>query len=243
MMQGGTAGAPDTFRATLAYDEFGQRKLRYKLKNVELGLGQIGKVMLEWAQKAYPVEKTIRVVEPEWNNEEEMVRYQKINVPIFDSYGDMVQKFNDISIGKYDVIIKGGSTMPSNRWSEQQAYKEDLQLGIIDDIEYIKKTDIYDRQGLIERKSLYVQQKQQIDQMSEQYEELANNAQKLDNQLLQERKDAEVMRARYEELIRQMKDEMTSEITERKTKVRMDKAYNDFVNELEKMKIKKSDTQ
>lgn len=243
MMQGGSAGAPDTFRATLAFDEFGQRKLRYKLKNVEMALGQLGKVVLEWAQKAYPVAKTIRVVEPEWNSEEEQVRYQQINVPIFDTYGDLVNKFNDLSIGKYDVIVRGGSTMPSNRWSEQQAYKEDLQLGIIDDIEYIKKTDIYDRQGLLERKSLYVQQKQQIDQMAEQLEELNDTAMQLDQKLLQERKDAEVMKARYEELIRQLKDQMNNDLTEQKTKVRMEKAYNEFKNELDQLKNQEKNKQ
>ena len=179
MQQGGTADAPDTFRATLAFDEFAQRKLRYKLSNVEMALAYFGRLLLQLAQQKYPPNKVMRIVEPTWNSQDEAVRYQRINVPVFDSYGTIISYYNDVRTGKYDVVVAGGSSMPVNRWAQQQAYKEDYQLGLIDDIEYLKKADIYDRQGVIERKSLYVQQKQQLDQLTQMVQQLQADNDKL----------------------------------------------------------------
>jgi len=243
MQQGGSATAPETFRGILAMDEYGQRKLRYKLKNVEDTMGQVGKVALEWAQNAYGTEKTIRIVQPEWNSQEEQARYEKLNIPIFDDYGDVIEYMNDISVGKYDVVVKGGSTMPTNRWAEMQAYKEDFQMGIIDDIEYIKKTDIYDRQGLLERKSLYSQQKQQLEQLSSMIEELEKQAAQLDEAVMSERKDKEVQQVRFQEMIRLLKAELQNANNVGKVSNRIEKTAQNFEAKMKELEIKKKEQQ
>jgi len=239
MQQGGSANAPETFRGILAMDEYGQRKLRYKLKGVEGALAQVGKVVLEWAQKVYPAEKTIRIVQPEWNSQEEQARYEKLNVPIFDDYGQIVDKFNDISVGKFDVIVKGGSAMPTNRWAEMQAYKEDFQMGLIDDIEYIKKTDIYDRQGLLERKSLYSQQKQQLEQLSGMVEQLEQQAEQLDKAVLSERQDKEVQKVRFQEMVRLLKAELQNANNVGKVANRIERTADEFKAKMKELELKK----
>lgn len=208
MQQGGSASAPETFRGILAFDEFGQRKMKYKLKNVEHSIAHFGKVILRLAQERMTQEKALRIVQPEFNSEKEAMRYQKINVPILDDYGEVIGKFNDISKAEADVVVMGGSTMPTNRWAEQQAYREDYQMGLIDDIEYLKKANIYDREGLLERKSIYSQQKGQIDQLVQQVEELSKSLQKAekDNKSLNADREIAAIRAELKQVMTELKE-------------------------------------
>lgn len=222
MMQGGSSHAPDTYRGILAFDEYGQRKINYKLKNFNLSLSRIGNVALRLAQKKYPQGKIVRVVQPQWNSREEKVRYKKINIPVFDKYsGEVLRMANDISVGKYDVIIKGGSTLPSNRWAEQQAYKEDYQMGIIDDVEYIKKTDIYDRQGLLERKGIYSQQKKQLDHLSEAIKKLQENNDSLNSKLQQSQKELELAKTKADYELASQQAKFENKWNEKKNDINM----------------------
>ena len=40
------------------------------------------------------------------------------------------------------------STMPSNKWGEWQMYMEAYQAGLIDKVEALKKTEIFDKEGV-----------------------------------------------------------------------------------------------
>ena len=67
-----------------------------------------------------------------------------VNSPMYDDIGNVVGKQNDITIGKYDVIVLSGSTLPSNRWGRFEYYMQLYQAGLIDQIEILKQTDVAD---------------------------------------------------------------------------------------------------
>jgi len=179
LMQGSAEGSPETFRGTLAIEEFGNRRVMMKLKTIERALSQLFKVGLQMAQKLYTVQKTIRIVGPSGIESE-----QEINSLMYDDVSNTVKKINDISVGKYDVIVVAGSTMPSNRWALAQEYKQWYQMGLIDDIEVLKKLDIFDREGVIKRKSVMMQQKSQLEQMDEMIKQLSEQLENARNREL-----------------------------------------------------------
>lgn len=168
LMQGSAADSPETFRGTLAIEEFGNRRVMMKLKTIERALSQLFKVALQMAQNLYTIKKTFRIVGPSGIESE-----QEINTMMYDDVTNTIKKINDISVGKYDVIVVAGSTMPSNRWALAEEYKQWYQMGLIDDIEVLKKLDIFDREGVIQRKSVMMQQRSQLEQMEAMLKELS----------------------------------------------------------------------
>lgn len=188
LMQGSGQGSPDTFRGTLAIEEFGNRRITLKMRNIEKALSQLFRVCLELAQNHYRIEKVFRIVNPDGEEVE-----QKVNVPIYDEYsGDIIERFNDLSIGKYDVIVVAGSTLPSNRWAMLQEYKDWYQAGVIDDIEVLKKTDIFDREGVMNRKSMLMQSMQQNEELTKTVEEVTKEVKNLSGQLMDKEKELEL---------------------------------------------------
>ena len=64
MMMGNSQSAPSTYKATISIDEFGQRKMKSKLADIEAALTRIGQLAIPLMQQLYTTEKTIRVVQP-----------------------------------------------------------------------------------------------------------------------------------------------------------------------------------
>ena len=64
MMMGNSQAAPDTYKATISLDEFGQRKIKSKLADVEAGLTKVGQIALALMQQLYTTEKVFRVIQP-----------------------------------------------------------------------------------------------------------------------------------------------------------------------------------
>jgi len=172
LMQGSSQQTPNTYRGILALEEFGNRRITYRLKTVELALSRLFQVALEYAQSHYTIEKTFRIVEPNG-----IPRDIKVNIPsAYDQYGKVVERINDITAGKYDVIVIAGSTLPSNRWALAEEYLKWYQMGLIDDVEVLKKLDIFDREGVLERKS-------QIGQLMNQNQQLVGTVEEMSKQL------------------------------------------------------------
>jgi hypothetical protein len=114
-------------------------------------------------------------------------------VPLVDEYsGEVISRFNDLSVGKYDVIVVAGSTLPSNRWALLQEYKDWYQAGVIDDIEVLKKTDIFDKEGVMQRKSMLMQAMQQNEQLTQTVEEINAQVKQLSQELLDKEKQLEM---------------------------------------------------
>ena len=187
MMQGNTAAAPQTYKATISLDEFGQRKIKSKLADIESGLVRLGKVAITMAQELYTVQKTFRIVNPN-NSMSEYV----INKKLVDDKTNEVKLINDITIGKYDLAVVAGSTLPSNRYAELEFYVDAYSKGLIDRQEVLKKTEVFDIEGVMQRMDIIEKLQGQLKQAGEQIKKLEGDMQTRDREAVNLRKKMEV---------------------------------------------------
>lgn len=158
---------PNTAQATLAIDEFGKRRQSLYTRNIGFALRRLGKVVIDFIQGYWSNPNTIvRIVNPEQQQNQKTSGFM-LNTQNFGLEGeayapDEITKVGDISVGRYDLLVVDGSTLPSNRWTLAQYYLEMFQVGLIDDISVWSKLDIVDREGLIKRKSAMAQMSQQL---------------------------------------------------------------------------------
>jgi len=185
--QGDSSSTPDTYRATIAIDEFASRRIKKKMDDIETALTMMGKVVIELVQANYTEEKAIRIFEPN-----DQVRVETLNEPLYDEFGHLQGRLNDVTVGRYDLIVVTGSTLPSNRWAELEMHKEMFQVGAIDDVELLKKTELYDVEGVLKRKGVLQQQAQLIEQLQQQIKELTGDLQTSDREGVSSRKRTEV---------------------------------------------------
>jgi regulator of replication initiation timing len=187
MMQGNAAGAPQTYKATISLDEFGQRKIKSKLADIESALIRLGHVAIEMAQQLYTVQKTFRIVNPN-NSMSEYV----VNKKLVDDKTGEVKIINDITIGKYDLVVVAGSTLPSNRYAELEFYMDAYSKGLVDRQEVLKKTEVFDIEGVMQRMDTIAQLQQQLQQAGEQIKDLKGDLQSRDREAVNLRKKMEV---------------------------------------------------
>ena len=119
MMMGNSQAAPQTYKATISLDEFGQRKIKSKLADIEAGLTRVAQIAIPLMQQLYTTRKIFRVVNPN-NSLNEYI----INKRLVDDKTGEIQIINNITIGKYDVVYVSGSTLPSNRYAELEFYMD-----------------------------------------------------------------------------------------------------------------------
>ena len=187
MMMGNSQAAPQTYKATISIDEFGQRKMKSKLADIEGALTRVAQVAIPLIQQLYTTEKTFRIVQPN-NSLSEYV----INKKLVDDKSGEVKLVNDITIGKYDIIVVSGSTLPSNRYAELEFYMDAYQKGIIDRQEVLKKTEVFDMEGVMERTDIITKMQQQLEEASEQIKQLKGDLQTRDREAVNLRKKVEV---------------------------------------------------
>ena len=187
MMQGNTAAAPQTYKATISLDEFGQRKIKSKLADIEAGLTRVAQIAIPLMQQLYTTRKVFRVVQP--NNS---LNDYIVNERLVDDKTGEIQIFNDITIGKYDVICVAGSTLPSNRYAELEFYKDAYQIGLIDRQEVLKKTEVFDAEGVQKRMSEIGRLTQQLEASQEEIKKLKGDLQTRDREAINLRKKAEI---------------------------------------------------
>ena len=193
MMMGNTQAAPQTYKATISLDEFGQRKIKSKLADIEAGLSRVGQVALSLMQQLYTTEKVFRVIQPN-NSLSEFVLNKKL---VDDKTGE-IKVFNDITIGKYDVIYLAGSTLPSNRYAELEFHMDAYSKGIIDRNEVLKKTEVWDMEGVLQRTDEITQLRGQVQQSSEEIKKLKGDLQTRDREAVNLRKRIEVEKFKNE---------------------------------------------
>ena len=186
-MMGFTQDQPETYRGLLANDEFGTRRLKAWMGSiVEPALEQLGKCFQMVSQSHYTIDKIFRLVQPEAGQKEGGEEKEtRINIPIYNDYGEAVSKWNDYAAGRFDVRIVAGATMPLNRWALLEEYFRWFQAGLIDDIAMIGETDIRNKERIIERKSLYAQLQSQLQQMEEAVKDKDGTIETLSRQLVQ----------------------------------------------------------
>ena len=187
MMMGNSQAAPQTYKATISIDEFGQRKMKSKLADVEAALTRVGQISISLMQQLYTSEKVFRVIQP--NNS--MTEYM-INKKMVDDKTGEIKIFNDITVGKYDVLVVAGSTLPSNRYAELEFYMDAYSKGLIDRQEVLKKTEIFDMEGVMQRTDEVGKLQQALQSAQEQIEKLQGDMQTRDREAINLRKRIEV---------------------------------------------------
>jgi len=172
LMQGNAEAAPHTYKATISLDEFGQRKIKSKLQDIEMALARVAKVAIPIMQQLYRAEKIVRLVQP--NNSLSEVA---INKKMYDDKSGEVSVINDISRGAFDVVVVTGSTLPTNRYAQLEMYMDAYEKGIIDKTEVLKKTEVFDKEGVLERTDQVGQLQQSVKGMEEKIKELKGDLQ------------------------------------------------------------------
>ena len=188
MMQGNTESAPRTSSATMMMEDFGQRRSKSKLRDVEGSLKRIGKVVYNLAKSHYNYQKTFRIVQP--NND---INEFTVNKRLYDDKSkELMEIENDIGVGQFDIRIIGSSTLPSNKWGEWQIYMEAYQAGLIDRVEALKKTEIFDKEGVLQRTDEVAKLQGMLGQAQEQLKKVSGDLQTAHRESISSRKRTEV---------------------------------------------------
>jgi hypothetical protein len=178
-MMGNASDAPDTYRALLSLEESGQRKIRHKAQHANHALRILGLVVFDLASRLYDTPRILRVVG------EDNIEVKEIVVNGIEIENGERRKINDLSAGRYDLVVNDGASMPTNRMALLNMYLEMYQLGLVDKTEVLKKTDIVDKEALLERIGEQQQLMGQLDGMEEQMKDLEGLNQTLRRQLQQ----------------------------------------------------------
>ena len=161
--------------------------MKSKLADIEAALTRVGQVAIPLMQQLYTSQKIFRVIQPN-NSLSEYV----INKKLVDDKSDEIKIMNDITIGKYDVIVVAGSTLPSNRYAELEFYMDAYAKGIIDRQEVLKKTEVFDMEGVMQRTDVIAQLQEQLKGAQEQIKQMKGDLQTRDREAVNLRKKVEV---------------------------------------------------
>ena len=184
LLQGFRSGAADTARGTYLLQEMGESRGRSKLRDIEGSLDVLGRCVYNFAKGHYGFKKTFRIVQP--NND---ITEFTVNNRLYDDKSKELQDIdNDISLGQHDIRIVSGSTLPSNKMAEYNMYLDAYKLGLVDDVEVLKKTEIYDKEGVLQRKGAMSQMQGYIQQLEEQVKKLSGDLQTSEREAVNARK-------------------------------------------------------
>ena len=235
-MQGDTGSQHETYRGMLALDEYGTRRVKQWLKgSIDPALKQIGEVVKEYSQAVYQANKVFRIVQPSAVQEERTV---EINVPIYNDLGEAIGKWRDYASAKFDVRIVSGSTLPLNRWAYLAELKELMKLGVVDDVAVLAETDIRNKEKIMQRKSLYAQLTEQLNQLQESLKDKDGTIETLERQLVQAGIQDKVRNAEVE--IRKGVTQTQGRMALAASKMEQDSKYAQKQASLEVNAIKKS---
>jgi len=188
LSQGDPSAAPQTYKGTVAIDEYAQRRIKSKLDDIDEMLNQVGRIVVQLIQQTYTDEKVIKLMQPDGRTSEAL-----LNRPVFDDFtGEIVGRINDITIGKYDLIVVSGSTLPSNRWARFDYYMTLYEKGIIDQVEVLQQTEVADTEGVLERTAIIGQQQQMISQLQEELKKIKGDLQTSERESVHDKKRVEI---------------------------------------------------
>ncbi len=204
LMQGFKSGAPETVRGTYLLQEMGESRGRSKLRDIEGSLDMLGKVTYNFAKGHYNFKKTFRVVQP--NND--ITEFTVNNRMYDDKTNELLTIENDIALGQHDVRIVSGSTLPSNKMAEYNMYLDAYKLGLVDDVEVLKKTEIYDKEGVLQRKGAMQQMQGYIQQLEGEVKKLRGDLQTAERETVNARKQTitQKFKTNLDTVLNQVKD-------------------------------------
>jgi len=178
---GDPSQAPDTAEQSKLFKQWSIDRQRPEMRGVTQPLEVLGEQVFRWIQRYYTLPKTIRLYEGK-----DSLQYGSIKLnQIEESTGRIL---NDVTVGSYDIKIIEDSVTPTNEVSELLRILKFFELGIIDEIAVLQRTDFPDRDDIIQRRSQLLQQQQQIQALTEQLEDVQATADKLFNEALTSKK-------------------------------------------------------
>jgi len=186
-----SVGDRTPYRSLLAMDEYGSRRIGLIAKHLYYGLDIIGSVLISFLQYYLRKDKgrVIRITNPD----EYDMQVQKVGIGDMFNPQEVDGWIDDPAMGEYDVQVLVGSMAPTNRHLELEVYTNAFQLGLIDDVEVLKKTDIFDRDGVLQRKGMMAQMRAQMQSMEGTIKQLQRDNEQLHDESRQ--KAIEVERA------------------------------------------------
>tara|TARA_R100001198_G_C5152459_1_gene161298 strand:- start:276 stop:782 length:507 start_codon:yes stop_codon:yes gene_type:complete len=131
---------------------------------------------------------------------------------MYDRVGNEIGKINDITVGKYDVVVLSGSTLPSNRFARFEYYMQLYQAGLIDQLEVLKQTDVADMEGVLERAGQMQKMQAQMKQQQDEIKKLRGDLQTAQRESLHDRKRVEVKEFEKKLAKAEAKVEMASQL-------------------------------
>ena len=234
-LQGGDPGsAPQTYKGTVAIDEYSQRRIKSKLDDIDEALNQIGKIIIQLIQQTYTDQKIIRIMKPDGRMSE-----VTLNQPVYDDLtNEIIGRVNDVTIGNYDLIVVSGSTLPSNRWARFDYYMQLYQSGIIDAQEVLEQTEVADTEGVLERTSIIQKQQQMIAQLEEELKNVKGDLQTASRESVHDRKRVELEKFKTklnsqsnksESAVRLFEARLNDELSKTKQDLRQDEQQNEAI--------------
>jgi hypothetical protein len=230
---GNSAVAPHTYKATVSLDEFGQRKMKSKLADIEAGLNRLGQIAIPIMQQLYTNQKMVRLLQP--NNS---INEYVVNKQLYDEKTAEIKVLNDITVGKYDVVVVTGSTLPTNRMAQLEMYMDAYEKGIIDKQEVLKKTEVFDMEGVMKRTDLIDQLKGQLEQASETIKDMQGDLQTREREIYHAKMKAEIEKTKSDLKATSNKAKMSGTLFEK----RLDDALGSVKKEVAEAVSKKSDS-
>lgn len=189
MMQGSPSDAPNTYKGTVALDEYGQRRIRSKKDDIEEFLNQLGRVFVSLVPYYYDDTRVINVVSP---NDKPMTVTLTAASKYSNVYDDNEYRIQDITVGKYDLQVVSGSTLPSNRWMLLGEYREMYKEGLVDQQAVLKKAEFPDSDEIIERMDIIKNLSAQLEQAQEQIKGLQGDMQTREREIFHTKQEAEI---------------------------------------------------
>jgi hypothetical protein len=177
--------APTTYKGTVAIDEYGQRRIKNKKDEVEATLTQLAYILIRLIQANYTEPRIIRLIRPNNTTYSARVNY-------LEDQSAFAPKINDLSVGRYDVIVVSGSMLPVNRWARFEYYMALYEKGVIDRLELLKHAEIVDPQAVAERMSEIEILRQQLNTAIDKIKDLEGDLQTATRESMHDRKRVEV---------------------------------------------------
>jgi hypothetical protein len=189
MQAGDPTDAPNTYKGTVALDEYGQRRIKSKKDDIEAFLNQIGKVVVDFVQYYYTDTRVINIVSP---NDKPITITLRNDSRMDNLYEGNEFRINDVMVGQYDLIVVSGSTLPSNRFAMAEMYKEWYQIGLLDQETTLRKSEIPEVDTIMERVGQMNQLKAMLAQAQEQIKKLSGDQQTMERELMHTKRDKDM---------------------------------------------------
>ena len=178
LSQGLKSGTTGAVRTDLMLKDEGESRGKSKLQDIEASLSRLGTVCKNLAQGHYKTEKLFQVVQPHGGKPQQA----KVNV-YTDRTNEVAMIVNDITIGDVDVKVVAGSSLPSNRQTEEQVALQLYEKGIVPKKYVAKKAEIDDYEEWLKEMDEIAQLQSQVQQLTEQAKKTDGQMQTMEREL------------------------------------------------------------